>query len=77
VHTHAKDGVQLTPNPVSYKELPLGQGGVDWDAYLKKLSEIGFNGFLTIEREVGETPEADIKLAVDFLKNKLKLLNLA
>ena len=72
VHTHAKDGIQVSADPLKWEELPLGQGGVDWDNYLAALHAIGYNGFLTIERECGDTPEADIKLAVDFLKSKLK-----
>lgn len=84
VHTHAKDGVNLKPcNPEdiysemdhgawdsepAFKELPLGQGAVDFPAYLKALEEIGFKGFLTIEREVGGNPAADIKLAADYLR---------
>lgn len=76
VHTHAKDGIQVSANPLKWEELPLGQGGVKWDGYLKALHEIGFNGFLTIERECGDTPEADIKLAVNFLKERLSALGL-
>ncbi|MCL2057081.1 MAG: sugar phosphate isomerase/epimerase [Oscillospiraceae bacterium] len=51
-----------------FLEVPLGQGDVDFPAYLAALGEIGFGGFLTVEREVGGTPEADIKLAVEFLR---------
>lgn len=51
-----------------YREVPLGEGGVDWPAYLSALQDIGYQGFLTIEREVGEQPEADIALAVEFLR---------
>lgn len=51
-----------------FKEVPLGEGGVDWDKYFKALKDIGYNGFLTIEREVGDNPTADIQTAVDFLK---------
>ena len=85
VHTHAKDGVNLKPcnpedvysemdhgawdNEPAFKELPLGQGAVDFPAYLKALEEVGFKGFLTIEREVGGNPVADIKLAADYLKD--------
>lgn len=84
VHTHAKDGVNLKPcNPEdiysemdhgawdkepAFKEMPLGQGAVDFPKYLKALEEIGYKGFLTIEREVGGNPAADIKLAADYLK---------
>ncbi len=53
----------------AFKEVPLGQGSVDFPNYLKALEEIGYKGFLTIERECGETPKADIELATDFLKN--------
>ena len=72
VHTHAKDGRKL--GATTYIELPLGQGDVDFDAYLKKLVSVGFDGYLTIEREVGENPYADIKLAFEFLTEKKRLL---
>jgi L-ribulose-5-phosphate 3-epimerase len=51
-----------------YREVPLGEGGVDWNAYLQALVDIGYKGYLTIEREVGTNPEADIIKAVQFLK---------
>lgn len=51
-----------------FREVPLGEGAVDWPAYLRALSDIGYKGFLTIEREVGDNPEADIEKAVRFLK---------
>ncbi len=52
-------------------EVPLGEGKVDFDRYLPALASTGFDGFLTIEREVGENPEADIRMAVDFLKKRI------
>lgn len=55
-----------------FVEVPLGKGQVDFPAYIKALRDIGFDGFLTIEREVGENPEKDIMEAVDFLKAVLK-----
>jgi len=75
VHTHAKDGVMVGSRE-GYRELPLGQGDVDFDNYLLALDKIGYKGFLTIEREVGDNPEADIKLAKDFLTEKLAKLGL-
>lgn len=86
VHTHAKDGKNLQKcNPevvygiineeehsgLDYIELPLGEGNVDFDGYLKALEAVGYKGFLTIEREVGENPVADITKAAEFLKNKI------
>lgn len=87
VHTHAKDGRRLyEKNPEiiyrvieekiksdkSFVELPLGEGDVDFDAYLAALDDIGYKGFLTIEREVGKDPVFDITNAIKFLQNKLK-----
>lgn len=58
-------------NDIKYfEEVPLGAGSVDFPKYLKALEEIGYRGFLTIEREVGENPQKDIKTAYDFL-NKI------
>lgn len=54
-----------------FLETPLGQGGVDFDAWLAALRDIGYQGFLTIEREVGHDPTADIQLAVDFLRKRI------
>ena len=52
-------------------ETPLGEGDVRFTDYLKALDAIGYKGFLTIEREVGDHPEKDIRIAVEFLKRKM------
>lgn len=54
-----------------FQEVPLGHGDVPWDAYLNALSSIGYAGFLTIEREVGDHPEQDIRDAVQFLRARV------
>lgn len=84
VHTHAKDGRKLLdrdPEIIyhmiedviqegqAFEELPLGRGSVDFGEYLKALEDIGYTGYLTIEREVGENPAADIALAADYLRS--------
>ena len=86
VHTHAKDGKQIfykdpeivygvKKDPIvtgpSFLEVPLGEGSVPWEGYLDALEEIGYKGFLTIEREVGDNPEKDIRSAVEFLKARI------
>lgn len=60
----------------TYIETPLGEGQVPWDEYLLALKEIGYDYFLTIERETGEKPEEDIALAVRFLTEKMKKNNI-
>ena len=89
VHTHAKDGIMLRrdepeiiyglkPAPdgwtCPFSEVPLGKGSVNWRQYLAALKDIGYRGFLTIEREVGENPGADIQMAADFLKENIAKL---
>ena len=85
VHTHAKDGVKLRESDpeviygivrrdeaaqgAAFAEVPLGEGSVPYAKYLAALEDIGYNGFLTIEREVGADPAADIRKAVGFLKS--------
>lgn len=70
-HAFAVGGVDALNACTGFEELPLGEGGVDWDKYMAALREIGYDGFLTIERETGADPEADIVMAVDFLKKYL------
>lgn len=87
VHTHAKDGKNIylrNPEEVygvvesemlmdpSFIELPLGEGAVDFKAYLTALEDIGYKGFLTIEREVGDNPEKDIYTAKSYLESIIK-----
>lgn len=58
-----EEGVQY------FEEVPLGTGSVDFPKYLNALCDIGYKGFLTIEREVGTSPQTDIKTAYNFLKD--------
>ncbi|WP_130837770.1 sugar phosphate isomerase/epimerase family protein [Lachnoclostridium sp. Marseille-P6806] len=51
-----------------FREVPLGEGSVDFPAWLNALEDIGYHGFLTIERETGAQPEEDIRRAVAFLR---------
>ncbi len=75
VHTHAKDGINKSTygdkdeKGVTRLEVPLGKGLVNFPEYLKALSDIGYEGFLTIERECGDNPLKDITDAVEFLKD--------
>ena len=55
-----------------FEEVPLGTGTVNFDKYLGALEDIGYRGFLTIEREVGATPEADIMTAKEYLKKVIE-----
>lgn len=74
-HAFAVGGVDALNACEGFKELPLGQGDVQWDEYLKALKEIGYDGFLTIERECGENQREDITSAVRFLNERLRLLD--
>lgn len=56
----------------AFREVPLGEGSVNWEEYLAALDAIGYRGFLTIEREVGDDPAADIETAVRFLRRYVK-----
>ena len=70
-HAFAVGGVDALNACEGFQETPLGEGKVDWVNYIKALKEIGFDGFLTIERECGDDPCADIEKAVNFLNEKL------
>ena len=70
-HAFAVGGVDALNACSGFKEVPLGEGEVDWDNYLAALREVGFDGFLTIERECGDDPAADIIKAASFLKAKI------
>lgn len=77
VHTHAKDAVVLLGaasvggdrTATRRMEVPLGQGSVAFPYYLWTLEKIGYQGYVTIEREGGRDRAGDVERAVRFLKS--------
>jgi sugar phosphate isomerase/epimerase len=59
---------EMAASGQAFIELPLGEGAVDFPNYFAALQEIGYTGYLTVEREVGADPEADIRKAVQFIR---------
>ena len=70
-HAFAVGGIDALNACKGFAELPIGEGDVEWDGYLQALKDVGYDGFLTIERECGDDPVADITSAVGFIKSKL------
>lgn len=72
---HCKDGTWAErPGEEWGREVPLGEGDVDVEAYLRTLDAIGYHGPLTIEREIPQEPDRqkdEIGKAVDLL-NRVK-----
>jgi sugar phosphate isomerase/epimerase len=55
---HCKDGTWSDrPGETWGREVPLGEGDVDFAAFLGVLARIGYDGPLTIEREIPQEPE--------------------
>ncbi len=65
---HAKDGFYPTNGHSLGKEVRLGDGKVDFKALFKKLKELEYDGYVTIEREIwNEQQQPDIIHARDYL----------
>jgi sugar phosphate isomerase/epimerase len=76
---HCKDAVWSDQPGVTWgREVPLGDGDVDFAAFLSVLKRIGYDGPLTIEREIPQEParqKAEIGSAIALLgrlKAKIK-----
>jgi len=66
---HAKDGLYPTTGRLIGREVPLGTGKVNIQSLVARLKEIGYNGSLTIEREIsGEQQIKDIQMAKTLLE---------
>jgi sugar phosphate isomerase/epimerase len=69
---HCKDAKwAANPGKEWGTEVPLGDGDVNMELYLRTLSDIGYTGPLTIEREIAHDPirqKADIGAAVKLLE---------
>jgi len=68
----AEGGVDAFDFGAHFDEVPLGEGSVNWPAYLDALDRIGYRGYLTIEREAGEDRVGDIAAGVKFLRTLLE-----
>ena len=69
IYNHfAEGGIEALNVSDYFIETPVGSGDVAWDDYISALREIGYDGYLTIERETGENPAFDIKIAADFIR---------
>ena len=70
---HCKDGTWAPEDQRGVAwgaEVPLGEGDVGMETYLRTLAELGYTGPLTIEREIAhdrERQKADIGTAVELL----------
>lgn len=70
----AKGGIEALNVADYFIETPVGQGDVDFPAYFAALNKIGYDGFLTIERETGGNPVLDIQTAADYVRKVCKYL---
>lgn len=69
---HAKDGVYPTDGLRLGHEVPLGEGKADFHKILRILKDAGYDGTITIEREIsGEQQAKDIQAAKQKLENIL------
>ena len=66
---HAKDGCYPTDGRELGKEMPIGQGRVNFPELIKKLKEKGYDATLIIEREIkGEKQRVDILAGKEYLE---------
>ena len=66
---HAKDGLYPTNPKELGREVPIGQGKVNFPVFIKRLKEIGYRGPLTIEREIsGPKQTEDVRASKIYLE---------
>lgn len=67
---HAKDGCYPTNGHDLGYETRIGEGKVDFEALFKKLHALGYDSYVTIEREIsGDQQLIDILESRDYLQN--------
>ena len=66
VHVHAKDA-RLTPAGKP-EQTPLGEGSVDFPAFIGALRQVGFEGHVTLERESGDERTRDMRSGLALLR---------
>ena len=76
MNLHAKDGKYPVNGHDLGEEVSIGMGKVDFHGVISKLHELGYDGYVTIEREVSNGKEMedeertkDIRFAKQYLEN--------
>lgn len=70
MNIHAKDGLYPTNGHDLGREVRIGDGKVDFKALFKRLHELKYDSFVTIEREIeGEQQTEDIRYAKKYLES--------
>ena len=66
---HAKDGLYPVNGHDLGRQVAIGEGVVDFPAFIKKLKEIGYDSYVTIEREIkGGASDGEIIAAKEYLE---------
>ena len=66
---HGKDGKYPTDGHFRGEEVPIGQGKVNYPVFIERLKEVGYDGDITIEREIsGEEQKKDILAGKEYLE---------
>lgn len=69
---HAKDGLFPTDPKKLGREVPIGEGKVDWPKLVQRLHQLNYRGAMTIERETsGPRQIEDVKKAIAYLQRLL------
>ena len=72
---HGKDGLYPTDGYELGKEVRIGDGKVNYPAFIKRLKEVGYDGAITIEREIsGEEQIKDIIHAKQYFERILEAI---
>lgn len=71
---HVKDALPTTEPGTWGREVPAGRGAVAWDAFFDVATSLPAAVDLVIEREAGETREADIAAARELVRTHLERL---
>jgi len=71
---HAKDAKWSAQPGVAWgEETPLGDGDVGMERFIAKLKEIGYDGYITIEREIsGDKQIEDIRAGAALLRSLIE-----
>ena len=64
---HIKDAVRTKTPGTWGTEVPIGEGQVDWKAFMQVLAEGNFAGNLVVEREAGQDRAGDVRKAIERL----------
>lgn len=64
--------IHIKDMTLDHRNMPLGEGAVDWDAVTAAINEIDYDGYLVLETPLSESPREEYGRWLEFIRSRIE-----